>query len=157
MVESNREQRGLSRIQVTTNFFRLAKTPINNVSIYSYDFSPEIETDNRSLRTSLLLKQKPGIEALIGLFIRSGNILYSKIKIEVPASFSVLSHDNTEYILTLKWAGFVTGENVDSYRMYANSALKKMLQCLDLKQITKMPKYYDIQQKQRVNQHNLEV
>jgi aubergine-like protein len=53
--------------------------------------------------------------------------------------------------------GTITGENVDSYRMYANSALKKMLQQLDLKQVTKMPKYYDTRQTQRVDQHGLEV
>ena len=70
---------------------------------------------------------------------------------------NVTTAEGIEYILVVTWAGLVTGENVDSYRMYANSALKKMLQCLDLKQVTKMPKYYDVRQTQRVDQHQLEV
>jgi aubergine len=157
MVERSNRNLGISRVNVTTNFFRLERSPINNVSIYSYSFSPEIESDNRSLRTHLLMKGKDALEASIGMFIRAGNTLYSKILKKEPFNITVSSHDQTEYSMTIIWAGLVTGENIDSYRMYANSALKKMLQCLDLKQVTKMPKYYDIRQTQRVDQHRLEV
>ena len=157
MVERSNQEQGLTRIKITTNFFKLNRSPINNVSIYSYSFAPEIETDNRSLRTQLLFKGKEVIEENIGLFIRSGNTLYSKTERREPFSIPVLSHDDIEYIMIITWVGLVTGENVDSYRMYANSALKKMLQSLELKQVTKLPKYYDIRQTQRVEQHQLEV
>lgn len=157
MVESRGSELGVSRIRVTTNFFRLNKSPVSNISIYSYSFSPDIETDNRSLRTQLLYKGKEVIAGNIGEFIRTGNVLYSKIQMKAPFSATVTNIDGTDYILTVNWVGLITGENIDSYRMYANSALKKMLQCLDLKQVTKMPKYYDIRQIQRVDQHRLEV
>lgn len=157
MVEKVSQNPGLTRERIYTNFYRLDKSPINNISIYSYNFAPDIETDNRTLRTQLLNKGRPKIEERISMFIRAGNTLYSKVQVNDPFSVPVLSHDDTEYILIITWAGLVTGENVDSYRMYANSALKKMLQCLDLKQVTKMPKYYDVRQTQRVEQHHLEV
>ena len=154
MVDS---QLNLARIQVTCNSFQLFKTPIKTVSIYSYSFSPDIETDNRTLRIQLLNRARLQIEERLGLWIRAGNTLYSKSY--VPDSFSaqVSLTEGSEYLIVINHVGMVTGENTDSYRMYANSALKKMLQSLGLKQITKMPKYYDIRQTQRVDKHRLDV
>lgn len=148
---------GGSNIVVTTNFFRLKKSPVNNVTVYSISFSPDIEAENRTLRTGLLMNGKAQVEAQIGKFIKTGNVLYSKTAKREPFSVSVQSHENAQYIMVVTPVGTVTGENVDSYRMYANSALKKMLSTLDLKQVTRMPKFYDTRQTQRVDQHNLEV
>lgn len=151
------DQSGLARIPVTCNSFQLFRTPIKTVSVYSYSFSPDIETDNRSLRIQLLNKARGQIEEKLGLWIRAGNTLYSKVFVEDSFSVKQESVEGTEYIIVINPVGMVTGENTDSYRMYANSALKKMLQSLGLKQITKMPKYYDIRQTQRVEKHRLDV
>jgi aubergine-like protein len=147
----------LKRIQVTTNFFQLEQTPIESVSIYSYSFTPDIESDNRSLRMQLLNKARSKIEERLGLWIRAGNTLYSKNHVENTFSVSVTAQDESEYLIIITHSGHVTGANKDSYRMYANSALKKMLQSLDLKQITKMPKYYDTKQTQRLEHHRLDI
>ena len=85
MVERNPPELGLSRIRVTTNFFRLNKSPVQNISIYSYSFIPDIETDNQLLPTHLLHRGKKIIESTIGAFIRTGNILYSKIQSKDPS------------------------------------------------------------------------
>ncbi|OMJ87591.1 hypothetical protein SteCoe_10683 [Stentor coeruleus] len=157
MVERVNQFSGIARERISTNFYRLDRSPLNQISIYSYSFIPEIESDNRILRTQLLNKCKSLIEKKIGMFIRSGNTLFSKTYLSDSFSIPVYCHENTEYILVIILAGFIDKKNIDVYRMYSNSALKKMLQCLDLKQITKMPKYFDIRQTQRIEQHRLEV
>lgn len=144
-------------VRITTNFFNLRRSPINNVTVYSLSFTPDVEPENRQLRGQLLNAGKGEVEGRLGSFIKSGNVLYSKIRLTEPFVVEVKSHDSTTYVMMLTPAGTITGQNVDSYRMYANSALKKMLQKLDLKQVTRMPKYYDTRQIERVNQHNLEV
>jgi aubergine-like protein len=153
MVEASQGQ----VVKVTTNFFNLRRSPVNNITVYALSFTPDVEPENRTLRGQLLGNGKTEVEGRIGKFIKSGNVLFSKTLVQSPISVQVKSHDNTEYIMILTPTGTITGENVDSYRMYANSALKKMLQQLDLKQVTKMPKYYDTRQTQRVDQHGLEV
>lgn len=153
MVE--REQGQL--VKITTNFFNLRRSPVNNVTIYSLNFAPDVEPENRQLRGHLLNNGKAQVEARLGAYIKSGNVLYSKTVITEPFSVQVVGHDSTPYVMIITPAGTVTGQQVDSYRMYANSALKKMLQKLDLKQVTRLPKYYDTRMIQRVDQHNLEV
>ena len=153
MVEASQGQ----IIKVTTNFFNLRRSPVNNITVYSLSFAPDIESENRSLRVQLLNNGKDQVESKLGKFIKSGNVLFSKILLGEPFSVQVKSHDNTDYVMVLTPAGTITGENVDSYRMYANSALKKMLASLDLKQVTRMPKFYDTRRTQRIDQHNLEV
>ncbi|OMJ75996.1 hypothetical protein SteCoe_24758 [Stentor coeruleus] len=148
---------GGSNVVVTTNFFRLKKSPVNNVTVYSISFTPDIDAENRALRTGLLIKGKAQVEAQIGKYIKTGNVLYSKTAKREPFSVNVQSNENEQFIIVVTPVGTVTGANVDSYRMYANSALKKMLSSLDLKQVTRMPKFYDIRQTQRVDQLNLEV
>lgn len=157
MVERQGSAAGERKIQVITNFFRLRKTPVNNVTVYSLSFTPDIETENRSLRGQLLFLGKEQVEGQIGKFIKTGNVMYSRTVKREPFSVQVKSHDGTDYIMIITPVGTVTGENVDSYRMYANSALKKMLTSLDLKQVTRMPKYYDTRQTQRIDQLQLEV
>lgn len=157
MVERLGTGQGGSSIQVTTNFFRLLRNPINNVTVYSLSFTPEIESDNRALRTGLLTYGKAQVEEKIGKFIKTGNVLYSKVAKREPFSVNVETHENAQYVMIVTPVGTVTGQNVDSYRMYANSALKKMLSNLELRQITRLPKFFDIRQTQRVDQHQLEV
>lgn len=143
--------------KITTNFFNLRRSPVNNITIYSLNFSPDIEAENRNLRFKLLNKGKAEVESRIGEYIKSGNVLYSRTLVREPFSVPVQSHDNAEYNMIITPVGTITGENVDSYRMYANSVLKKMLYKLDLKQVTKLPKFYDISRTQRIEQHNLDV
>lgn len=157
MVERVNQVSGISRERITTNFFRLADSPVNRISLYSYTFDPEIESDNRILHTQLLNKCKHLIEEKIGIFIRSGNTLLSKIQFKEPFTIPTKSQENTEYMLFITLAGFITKESIETFRMYSNSALKKMLQCLGLKQITRIPKYFDTRQTQRVEHHHLEV
>jgi aubergine len=152
MVERPRTGQGEQRVQVITNFFRLDRSPVNNVTTYSISFTPDIEPGNRTLRGQLLYKGKTLIEGKIGAYIKTGNVLFSKIALTEPFSVPL-----DEYIIVITPVGTVTGENQDSYRMYSNSALKKMLSALDLKQVTKLPKYYDVRLTQRVDQHQLEV
>ena len=157
MVERPGTTGGDRRVSVTTNFFRLGRSPVNNVTVYSLSFVPEIETENRSLRGQLLFLSKASVESQIGKYIKTGNVLISRTAKQEPFSVPVRGHDDSDYILMVTPAGTITGENVDSYRMYANSALKHMLGCLDLKQVTKMPKFYDVRQTQRIDQLQLEV
>ena len=157
MVERPGTGQGQQRVQVITNFFRLTKTPVNNVTVYSLAFNPDIESENRSLRGFLLSQGKAQVETQIGQFIKTGNVLYSKTQKKEPFSVNLTNQDGSPYVMIITPVGTVTGENVDSYRMYANSALKKMLSKLGLKQVTRLPKYYDSRQTQQVEQHQLEV
>ena len=157
MVERSGEQTGERSIEVITNFFRLLRSPMNYVTVYSLEFTPDIEYENRFLRGNLLEKGRASVEAEIGTYIKTGNVLYAKKALNRAFTVLVKSDQNNEYVMKITPASTITGENVDSYRMYANSALKKMLQQLDLKQVTKLPKYYDTRQTQRIDQLQLEV
>jgi aubergine-like protein len=144
-------------IRITTNFFSLRKTPIDDIIVYSLSFVPEVEPDNRSLIGRIFGTKKPEIEEALGHIIRSGSVAYSKIFVAEPLSFPVTLAEGEEYVLILTAARRIFKEHVDLYRMYSNSALKKMLQAIGLKQVTKLPKYYDPAAIQRVDQHRLEV
>ena len=143
-------------IKITSNFFRLDKTPIDDIIVYSISFVPEVEADSRSLIGKLFASKRVDIEAALGPIIRSGSVLYSKIFIAEPLSFSTIDGE-IEYVVILTPARRIFKDQIDLYRMYSNSALKKMMQAIGLKQVTKMPKYYDPGQVQNVENHRLEV
>lgn len=144
-------------IQVTTNFFRLQRSPVNNVTIYAISFTPEVESGNRSLISAIISKGSTEIKKQIGEFIKTGSVIYSKITNRDCFSVKVVLRNNAEYFMVITPVGTITGENVDSYRMYANSVLKKMLTALDLKQVNIMPKFYDPRETERLPHLKLEI
>ena len=150
------ERQSGEMIRITSNFFRLHKTPIDDIIVYSISFVPEVEADNRSLIGKLLALKREEIEGTLGHIIRSGSVLFSKIFISEPLSFSIVNED-VEYVIILTPARRIFKDQIDLYRMYSNSALKKMMQSIGLKQVTKLPKYYDPSQVQNVELHRLEV
>ncbi|OMJ94827.1 hypothetical protein SteCoe_1846 [Stentor coeruleus] len=144
-------------IQVTTNFYRLQRSPVNNVTVYAISFTPEVESGNRSLISAIISKGSSEIKKQIGEFIKAGNVIFSKIAKADYFSTRVVLKNNAEYIVLITPVTTITGENVNSYRMYANSVLKKMLTALDLKQVTIMPKFYDPRETEKIQHLKLEI
>ncbi|CAG9320746.1 unnamed protein product [Blepharisma stoltei] len=149
---------GGRRIPVITNFFQLNESPADHVGLYFIEFIPVVDPSNRGLRDILIENAGGRISTVIGKFTKAGMNLTAKIIREEPFAVTAQGYNPGEsYILNIRLVGTIGSSNIETYRMYSNSMLKKMLQKIGLIQLTKLPKYYDKRQTVQVTQHNLEI
>ncbi|CAG9327694.1 unnamed protein product [Blepharisma stoltei] len=145
-------------VQIITNFFRLSNTPSANVGLYSIDYSPNVDDNNRSLQSKLIKSAKLDIEAQIGEIVKSGNnIAGLRIRTE-PFTVFAMGFEKKQYTLVIRLAGTVGLDHPPSYRMYCNNILKMMM-LKDLKyiQMTRLPVFYDKSNIANVPQYQLSV
>ena len=143
-----------------SNFF----TPSNpnlHIHLYSLDFQPAVDNENRTLRRTLLRSADEQLTKLVGGHIVSGINLFA-LKENVTVMTVECVSEGVTYGLTLRHVRVVTMEMEQGRKdtqLVLNVILKRALREMGLKQITRLPKFYDPDPKRRVPlpQYGIEI
>jgi aubergine-like protein len=113
--------------------------------VYSVKFEPEIPYENRRLRQSLVRSVEEEVTKKIGPFVMSGINIYSTLKARDVVSLRTTSGEDTYVVFIQATDTVLKTENAQD-ELALNIIVKKMLRAINLQQLTRLPKYFDMEQ-----------
>lgn len=133
-----------SNLNIVCNYFSVPRERRQDFVVYSVKFDPEIGYENRKLRQSLIRKGEEQIKAQIGPFVMSGINIYATSKPVEVITLSVSEGDQTYVAIIQATDTVLKAENFQD-ELALNIIVKKMLRAINLQQLTRLPKYFDLE------------
>lgn len=144
---------------LTSNFFTPTFDPQAWVHVYATHFTPPILDDNKKLRRQLIEPLAGSLQPFLGDFILSGLNLFAS-KVYKEAKIVECEAKGTRYTLRIQYARPISmsdSQGRQETAMVLNVVYKKAMRALGLKQITRLPKYYDPQGIKNLPDLNLQI
>ena len=132
---------------LVSNFFTPSYDPQTWVHVYATHFTPAIPDDNKKLRRQLIEPLASSLQPFLGEFILSGLNLFAS-KVYPDAKIVNCEAKGTQYTLRIQYARPISmsdSRGRQETALVLNVLYKKAMRALGLKQITRLPKYYDPQ------------
>ena len=130
--------------QVYSNFF----TPVNPnlpIHIYSIEFQPSVENENRVLRGKLIRSVEDEVSRLVGAHTVSGINLFA-VRENQEVLTVLCTSEGAEYVMTLRHVRRVTTEFSQGRKdtqLVLNVILKRALREMGFRQLTRLPKFFN--------------
>jgi aubergine-like protein len=130
---------------IVCNFFSVPREKRQDFVVYSVKFEPEIPYENRRLRQSLVRSVEEEVTKKIGPYVMSGINIYSTLKARDVVSLRTTSGTDTYVVFIQATDTVLRTENAQD-ELALNIIVKKMLRAINLQQLTRLPKYFDMEQ-----------
>jgi hypothetical protein len=156
-------------VTVVANQFKLKLAAKTSINIYTMKVFPDIEDSfDRIFTTRTLIKSLDDkMNKLFNIFIHAGDVLYSTTCIEEEISLAGKGEGEggLGYDLILNKIGEFDFDDIDNldYTLrpkataFVNNIMKKILRSLDLRQIGRLPRFYNPSGKIEIPEYEIEV
>lgn len=144
--------------QLLTNYYEPTFAVDQCFHVYTVTFRPNVPCDNRRLRNLLLREVESHLGKTIGAHILSGFNVFAVNEIQSIELQANL--DCVKYEIALRYSHKVSTSNISTdpeVSVILNIVLKRALKAIGLKQLTRLPYYYDELRTSRIPELGLEI
>lgn len=133
-----------SDMKILCNFFAVPIEKRQDFIVYSVKFEPDLPYENRKLRQTLIRSIEAEITQKIGPFVMSGINIYANTRAKDVISLRIQKGDD-QYIAILQASDKVLSAESSQDELALNIIVKKMLRAVNLQQLTRLPKFFDME------------